>query len=435
MFSLLLLACVEPAPEARPERERPPRDTDTQVDTAGDTAGDDTGTPDDTGAVHHTPTPGDPALWTFLVYIVGDNDLEGWVMHDLDELEAGGPGADVRVVALADRAEGYSEAGGDWTGTRLYDLADDGEPTQVGTAPLEDWGEVDMADPATLARFLERGAEIAPAEHYVLVLWNHGTGWYADGQPPPGIGWDDSSEDDLSIAEGELDAGIASFTAAHGPFEVVAFDACNMAYFEVGHALRTHARHLVAAQTTVGMQGLQYTDSLAALVADTDMSASTLADTLARAPVELSGENTFSATDLSQMDALASALDGFAGAALADDTAWTALTTARAAARGAEPGVGYRLWSMDLNDLAAQAELGAAPELAAAATDLRAALDVAMVGAYATENFAWTGGLNLYADTRGLGLYTAPTATWAAATRWGDVLARLEAEEQAAAAR
>jgi hypothetical protein len=421
----LLLACAPTTLPLNPDRsERPPLgDTDTD-----DTGSDDTGEPEDTDT--DTALAAD-AAWTVLVYMVGDNDLEEYVTHDLNELEAGGPGGAVRVLVLADRAEGYDDADGDWTGTRLYEVLGDEKINEVTSPVLADWGEADMADPETLARFLAYAAEAAPAEQYALVLWNHGSGWYADGQPPPGIGWDESSEDDLSIAEGELTAGLEAFTAAHGPFDLVAFDACNMAFFEVAHALREHARTLVAAQTWVGYDGLQYTPALAALQAAPTMDSAALGDLMARDPVEISGELTFSATDLGQLDDVAAALDTMAGVALDTPASWEAMVAAHAAARGVEPGEGdgWRREYMDLRDLAAQAAAGSDPALAAAGADLVNAVNAAMIGNHKVSDFAWAGGMNIYADTMFATFYsTADGATWSQATRWDEVLLRLAVE-------
>ncbi|MES2640007.1 MAG: clostripain-related cysteine peptidase [Myxococcota bacterium] len=405
---LFLLGCAEPSIDLRPPR--PPREP-----------------LEDTGVVETD------AIWTVLVYLVGDNDLESYVMHDLNELEAGGPGGAVRVLVLADRAEGYDDADGDWTGTRVYDLHGDDKLATVTSPVLADWGELDMADPETLARFLMFGAATAPAEHYALVLWNHGSGWYVDGQPPPGIGWDDGSEDDLSIAEGELNDGLRVFTDAHGPLDLVAFDACNMAYFEVAHSLREHADTMVAAQTWVGWDGLQYTPAIAALVADPTLDGAALADRMARDPVEITGELTFSATDLSRLDAVAAALDTLSGIALDEPEAWEALVAARAAARGVEPGEGdgWRREYMDLGDLGAQVAASSHPALAASGVALSNELASAMIGNYRVEEFAWAGGLNIYADTTFATFYsTAPGATWSQATRWDEVLVRLAIEER-----
>ena len=385
----------------------------------GDPAGD-TGT-DDTGAAPD-------AAWAFLVYIVGDNDLEDWVMHDLDELEAGAPaGAAVAVYALADRAEGYATEDGDWTGTRLYRITADAAEGRVVSPVVEDWGEADMADPATLAAFLATGRRLAPSARTALVLWNHGTGWSLGpgAPPPPGIGWDDSSEAELSIARGRLVDGLDAHVAAAGPLDLIAFDACNMAFFEIGHALRAHARVMVAAQTTVGMEGLQYTPALAALGADPTLDGPALGRQLAADAVAQGGEWTFSAVDLGQMDAVAAALDDLAGAALAAPATEEAVAAAVARARGSEPGEAWRLWSLDLKDFARISAASADAEAARAGAALEVAVDGAVLGSHGAEGFRWVGGLNLNADPADLTLYhQGRGATWSAATRWDELLLR-----------
>ena len=415
--AMLLVALGSPACRpAAPAADPPARPAGPAADSAPPAGG-------DTGAAAAA-----PAAWAFLVYIVGDNDLEDWVMHDLDELEAGTPeGDDVVVYALADRAEGYSTEDGDWTGTRLYRIAPDRTPGAVRSPVVADWGEADMADPATLARFLADTRASHPAARTALVLWNHGTGWsVAPGTPPPpGIGWDDSSEAELSIARGRLTDALDAHVAAAGPLDVVAFDACNMAFFEVGHALRAHARVMVGAQTTVGMEGLQYTLALDALGADPSQDGPALGRRLAADAVEQGGEWSFSAVDLREMDAVATALDALAGAALATPATEDAVAAAVARARGAEPGEAWHLWSLDLVDFARVASASVDPAAADAGAALGDAAARAVLGAYGAEGFRWAGGLNLNADPADLTLYhQGRGATWAAATRWDDLLLR-----------
>lgn len=65
------------------------------------------------------PTP--QANWTVMVYISGDNNLESYVVPDLeDELAPTGSSANVQVVALADRGPGYDTSYGDWQTTKLF---------------------------------------------------------------------------------------------------------------------------------------------------------------------------------------------------------------------------------------------------------------------------------------------------------------------------
>ena len=172
MLLLALLACKPPAPAAPG-----PQSTPTTPTAFGE---------DDGGAGE---------TWTVLVFMNGDNNLEGYVTHDLNELEAGGEGGGVRVLVQADRSPGYDDSDGDWTGTRRYEIVGDDDLAQV-TSPFEDLGELDMGDPAVLADFLAWGLATAPADHVLLALWDHGDGWTAapaTAPPPPAISSDDTS--------------------------------------------------------------------------------------------------------------------------------------------------------------------------------------------------------------------------------------------------
>src|SRR5512134_3048500 len=61
------------------------------------------------------------AKWTVMVYISGDNNLEEYVVPDIEtELAPTGSSAAVQVVALADRGPGYDTSYGDWQSTKLF---------------------------------------------------------------------------------------------------------------------------------------------------------------------------------------------------------------------------------------------------------------------------------------------------------------------------
>ena len=114
-----------------------------------------------------------------MVYMSGDNNLEDYVVKDLElELAALGSTANVQVVALADRGPGYDTSRGDWQTTKLF------HPTQGMVADaahaVADWGERNMGDPDTLADFVEWTKANYPATRYALYFWGHGWGWHPD---------------------------------------------------------------------------------------------------------------------------------------------------------------------------------------------------------------------------------------------------------------
>jgi len=368
------------------------------------------------------------ARWTFLVFMNGDNDLEELVFKDLNELEAVGSGNGVHVLVQADRAEGYYEGDGDWTACRRYYITGDSDPQQVSSQVIQEMGECDMGAPEVLSDFLMWAHAEYPAAQMALMLWDHGDSWTVRSEPDNPvsgfISWDEESNNELSIAEGELRAALAPVVSARGPLEVVGFDACNMASWEVAHSLRDQALTMSGSEATVDIEGFMYGPALA-LLRDEEVGAdpSALAIELASGAVTLGGEWTFSAVDLSEMDGLAAAVDELAGAVLDNAALMPALLQARDDAGGAD--ATWHDWYLDLYDLGRVLVEGGDSVLGPAGQGVMDAMDDAILGAWGSSPYEWTGGLTIYFDpTAG---YTEPYcngagATWSQATRWDELL-------------
>lgn len=381
-----------------------------------------------TSASQRLPIADDPPLlpaWTVAVYLVGDNDLEAYVMNDLDELERAGASGEVQVVVQADRSGDYVTGDGDWTGTRRYEIVSDGVDGVVKSPVIEELGELDMGDPATLADFLAWVDLTYPARRTALVLWDHGSGWdlTANGM----IGSDDTSGSSISIAEGELAAALAPRVAAVGPLDVVAFDACNMAAWEVAHALRTSALAMAASASTVGGEGLQYDLALAELMTAPEADAVAMAEMLARSASLDGVEVTFSAVDLATIDDLALAIEAVSAPAVTDPD-WDARLR-RAASRTLGMDGAYADWWLDLGDLAVQLSADPRLDVALAGDALSDALGASVVASYTNGPMAGASGLTIFGDPWYHPGYNAlyahgAGATWADATHWDEVLAR-----------
>jgi len=414
MLLALFLACT---PTTTPSAGAPTTSEEDSADTGSDTAAT------------------DGARWTFAVFMNGDNNLESYVTHDLNELEEVGSTDGVNVVVQADRIPGYSTDDGDWTGTRRYFITGDKDDDVVHSEVVEDMGELDMGDPAVLSDFLLWADQTYPAEHMAVILWDHGDGWtMTDDAAPPvsdAISDDETSGTWMSVAEGQLVDGLAPVVAERGPLDVIGFDACNMASWEVAHALRHSADYLAASEATVGWSGLQYAPALAFLRDTPDATGAELADNLAREAAETGGEWTFSATDLSQMDAVATSLDALAGLYLGDKARFADWQTRRSDARAVDHT--YPNWYMDLGDFAAVTAGSNDPKEAALGGAVSDALEGAMVGSYGNMPYAWAGGLTVFTATHKgayLDLYhSGAGASWAQATRWDDLLLAVSSAE------
>jgi hypothetical protein len=412
LIVLPLLACKKDSD--RDDTAPPEGDTDTDTDADGDT---------DTDA--DTDTDPETARWTVMVFMNGDNDLEGWVTKDLNELEQAGSGDGVHIVVQADRAEGYATDDGDWTHTRRYYIHHDTDDTQIVSEIVEEMGEEDMGSPETLSEFLLWADERYPAEQVLVVIWDHGGGWMMNDTPTlPGTSWDDSSGNDMSVAQGELQAGLQPLVDARGPIDVLAFDACNMAAWEVAHAFADQALTMVGSEATLGMAGLQYNLSLATLREQSEMSAAELADDLARQTVQEGGEWTMSAVDLGLVQPLSQAIDALAQDALANPDTLEALLEARDASQGTDHT--YNNWYLDLGSLSENLQASSSPALVAAGGDIAAALDQAVIGSYTGGPYRFAKGLNILFDTRWMmhlrDYQNGSGATWSQDTHWDELL-------------
>jgi hypothetical protein len=216
-----------------------------------------------TGTAAAAPTP--QAKWTVMVYISGDNNLEDYVVKDIEtELAPTGSSANVQVVALADRGPGYDTSYGDWQTTKLFHVTQG--MTADGANAVADWGERNMGDPQTLIDFVTWTKANYPADHYALVFWGHGWNWH-----PGYVMADDTNADTLDYQEQK--AALPSL----GFIDVVGYDGCNMASIEILNLWHGHATALTGSQEYVGWEGLQYDLTLAQLTANPNMTADQLA--------------------------------------------------------------------------------------------------------------------------------------------------------------
>ena len=260
------------------------------------------------------PTPNgqapDDGTWTILQYSMADNNLEEFMMADLEELAEVGSEDGPNIVALVDRSEEESEVAlgdqGDWAGGRILRLGN-GE-----FSTLSELGDVNTGDPALLADFISEAIQENPADHYGLVISDHGASW-------PGIGPDDSFDDSLELAELQTALSDGLDDAGIERLDVLGFDACLMASYEVASAMAPFADRMIASEQLEPGHGWDYR-SFQVLADEDDVDA----DAFGRAVIEGFADQaidsdteqdiTLSLLDLTKMGALDQAIGDFAGA-------------------------------------------------------------------------------------------------------------------------
>ena len=128
--------------------------------------------------------------WTVMIYMAGDNNLEYFGVEDMNELERVGSSDEVNIVVQFDRnpnsneGSGYSASNGDWADTRRFYIEKDSDMINFYnyTQDLNMWllGETNMASEQTFNDFMNWCLGNYSAEHYLLVMWNHGEGIFGN---------------------------------------------------------------------------------------------------------------------------------------------------------------------------------------------------------------------------------------------------------------
>lgn len=327
------------------------------------------------------------ARWTVMVYVAGDNNLEDYVVKDIEqELAPTGSSAAVQVLVLADRGPGRDASRGDWQGTQLFRVT----PGMLATpeAALADWGERNTGDPQTLVDFVTWTKQHYPAERYALFFWGHG--WNVH----PGYTlYDETDADALDPVE------IRLAQPSLGYLDVVGFDGCNMAAFEVHALWAGWATAVVASQEYVNWDGLEYERILPQLAANPLMTADELA-AISALSSQWNNERTGSAV----------ATDGRQAVLYAAFDAWArALRLALARERknyarafGATRSFWQAPYEKDLRDMVQEVNARVSdPGVLRAGARLLAAIDAAVIAEWSS---------NAYADAHGITVYHIDTA-------------------------
>lgn len=248
------------------------------------------------------------AKWTVMVYMCG-GDLEserGEASRDIREMMDALPGDGACQVVLFPSGASSWEMEIDESGGSYYLVTGNGLET------LEETGRTNMGEAGSLSRFLTTSCTACPAQHYALILWDHGSG------PLSGLCFDERYEtegqekDRLTLQE--LTEALEDSPFSEQKLSVIGMDACLMASLETADMLSPYAEYLIASEETEPAMGWDYSflkdaggipDGLSFGKSVTDAYAAAYTDTLA--------DVTLSVVDLEKADALADRFSEAAG--------------------------------------------------------------------------------------------------------------------------
>jgi len=214
-----------------------------------------------------------PKEWTIMVFINGKNNLEPYALKDMNEMEVVGSTAKMNVVVETGRIDGYDDSEGDWKGTRRYLIKKDDDTNKLGSTLVEDMGKVDMGDYKSLAAFGKWAKEKYPAKKYMLIVWNHGSGWEKSlkARANKGISYDDETNNHITTPQ----LGLA--LKEMGKVDVYGSDACLMQMPEVDYEIKDYADYIVGSEETEPGDGYTYDLFLGPVAARPEMTPAELA--------------------------------------------------------------------------------------------------------------------------------------------------------------
>lgn len=343
---------------------------------------------------------GSGGSWTVLVYLNADNDLEPFGILNFNQMEKVGSTDNVKIVVQMDRSSGYDTSNGNWVGARRYLVTKDSDENTIHSLPLQNMGPCDMGNPDTLRDFIQWGQSTYPADHYCLVIWNHGSGWRsAKGLRAVSrdISFDDTSG--TSIRTTQLPYALSS---ASPQIDIIAMDACMMQMLEVSYEIRNSAKFVVASEASPPGEGYVYDKWLAKLVASPSMSSRELGTVIAQEFVKAYVDQTDvaeSVLDLSKMSDVAQATDELVTAIIPHkSTDASPLRTARRNAQAYE----FDFYK-DLTDYAALVnQLVPDPAITSARAKLQSAMSSAVIfEAHTGSTMDRSHGLSVYVPEPG----------------------------------
>jgi hypothetical protein len=97
--------------------------------------------------------------------MAGDNNLEEYGQIDIQEMKRVGSDNELNMVVQFDRMSDHH--------TRRYFLR---QGTSIKADIVQELGETNTGDPEVAIDFLRWGINTYPAQYYLVVLWNHGSG-------------------------------------------------------------------------------------------------------------------------------------------------------------------------------------------------------------------------------------------------------------------
>lgn len=265
---------------------------------------------------------GAPIKTTFMVYIVGSNLESNFYAGNINirEMVEGTKGDTDTNIIIQTGAGQHSNTPAtdpiynqpllvkDWTKLQLHKIHN-GQLTTIEEdmgASCHEYETVPNCTPMSkgnITEFIKKAVAQAPADRYVLVLWDHGGGsihGYGDSQNLSSV---------IDIQEAIKNSGVH--------FDIIGYDACLMATLDSAYSLKDYADYYVASEETEDGFGWDYKKIMETVAANKSISSKDLAVRITEVYQERyinDPTHTLSVIDLSKIEAVKTAYENYTNA-------------------------------------------------------------------------------------------------------------------------
>jgi hypothetical protein len=294
------------------------------------------------------------ARWTVLVYMNAANNLQPDSLQNIAQMMEVGSDSTVNIVVQWKQASCSDCGNPSFTATQRYRIRPH-SATDVNRVCQPDITSSDncqgdtsvlepdrLADPATnsapthqsdmgdyrvLKDFVTWGAQAYPADHFALVLWDHGAGWSPTFPTRAGDRLKNPKKRFRAVSidnetQNEIETWEIPQATAGVPLDMIIFDASLEQMIEIAYEIRSSARLMVGSEESPPGQGYPYDRWMPSLKSTANNGCDvgkSIVDTFVTDPLYLGDSYnstilTQSVIDLTRMDALATGLNDFANA-------------------------------------------------------------------------------------------------------------------------
>ena len=249
--------------------------------------------------------------WLVYLYVCGADNLEGnsyLATKDIAEMQQVKLPPNVKVLVAAGSTKKWHHPTIAAQGHGIYLYSANRFEKLVDWNTNLDEPDTNMSDPNTLASFLKFGEENFPADHKVIIFWDHGG--------VSGICYDDSFKGD-GLMYDELKS---AFATVYGdspeklPFELIGFKACVTGSYELANSIANFSHYMLGSEPSVW--DWNFSDWIAALAKDPSMDGAQIGKIICDSALKsydpiAKRTHTFSLIDLTKMPELRAAYEAY----------------------------------------------------------------------------------------------------------------------------